>query len=87
MHSTVPTLKLDTSVPHIMSAEALVVSPTGMTPAPVSPRPDETSSEPFPDMPITDEAEHSTGKPDLEESFELVEDPKDDADGYEDKNR
>ena len=86
-YSTVPTLKLETSVPHIMSAEALVVSPTGMTPAPVSPRPDETSSEPFPDMPITDEAEHSTGKPDLEESFELVEDPKDDADGYEDKNR
>ena len=85
--SNVPTLKVETSVPQITSAEALEVTPGGTTPAQISPRPGDTSSEPFPDMPVTDDAEHSIEKPDLEESFELVEDPKDDAGGYEDKNR
>jgi beige protein homolog 1 len=85
--SNVPTLRVETDVPQITSAEALGVTPGGLTPAPVSPRRGETSSEPFPDMPATDETEHSVEQPDGEESFELVEDPKDGVEGYEDKNR
>lgn len=85
--SNIPSLKVETRIPQITSAEALGVTPGGMTPAPTSPRRSDLPSEPFPDLPVTDDGEHGAEKPDLEESFELVEDPKDDSDGYEDKNR
>lgn len=83
--SNVPVLKVETSVPQITSTEAVGVTPSGVTPS-------ELTSEPFPDLPATNDveangAEHNVEKPDLEESFELVEDPKDDSEGYEDKNR
>lgn len=85
--SNVPALKVETSIPQITSAEALGATPGSMTPAVVTPRRDEVSSEPFPDLPVTGDAGQNIEKPDLEESFELVEDPKDELDGYEDKNR
>lgn len=85
--SNIPSLRVETSVPRLSSAEALGVTPTAITPAVVSPRNRESSSEPFPELPPTDDGEATADKPDLEESFELVEDPKEDSDGYEDKNR
>jgi beige protein homolog 1 len=85
--SNIPSLKVETTVPQITSAEALGVTPGGMTPVHVSPRRRDVSSEPFPDLPVTEEGDPSIEKPDLEESFEIVEDPKEDSDGYEDKNR
>lgn len=85
--SNVPLLRVETSVPRLSSAEALGVTPTAITPAEKSSRNPELSSEPFPDLPTNDAGEGAADKPDLEESFELVEDPKEDSDGYEDKNR
>ncbi len=85
--SSVPSLKVETGIPQITSAEAVGVTPGGMTPAALSPRRGDVSSEPFPDLQVTDDGEHVLEKPDPEESFELVEHPKDDSDGYEDKNR
>ena len=79
-----PTLRLDTRVTRVSSAEAIGVTPGGATPAGGSPRRSDTFSEPFPDLPADAAAEEKT---DVDESFELIEDPKDDHDDYEDKNR
>jgi beige protein homolog 1 len=83
----IPTLKVETSIPQITSAEALGVTPGGMTPAGASQGQDEVTPEPFPDLPATEDADNGIEQPDLEDSFELVEDPRVDSDGYEDKNR
>jgi beige protein homolog 1 len=85
--SNIPTLKVETVVPQISNAEAVGVTPGGATPISISPRRVESPSEPFPDLPANAETDTDVEKPDLEESFELVEDPKDESDGYEDKNR
>ena len=84
---SVPSLKVETSVPQINSAYGLGVTPGDMTSAGVSPGQGEMSLEPFPDLPASGDADHDMERPDLEDSFELVEDPRADSDGYEDKNR
>lgn len=82
--SEVPNLRVDTRVSQVSTADALGVTPGGASPNVTSPQKVESSSEPFPDLP---EESVDNGKVDVEESFELVEDPQENQDEYEDRNR
>ena len=77
-------LRLDTRIPSVSSAEAVGVTPGGAMPGADSPRRSEASSEPFPELPSYGDVAEKAG---LEESFELIDDPKEDQDDFEDKNR
>jgi beige protein homolog 1 len=83
-----PKLRLDTR--HVSSAEAIGVTPGGagsgsVTPLVDSPHPNGNNSEPFPDL--QDNLESGEKMDDVGESFEIIEDPNEGTDDYEDKNR
>lgn len=81
-----PKLRLDTR--HVSSAEAIGVTPGGAlsaTPLIDSPHPSGDNSEPFPDLQENGESGGKTD--DVGESFEIIEDPNEGTDDYEDKNR
>ena len=77
-------LRLDTHVSRVSNAEAVGLTPIVPIPSESPLRPQDASSEPFPDLPQDTDGNE---KADVDESFELIEDPKEDQDDYEDKNR
>ena len=82
--SEAPSLRVDTRISRITTEEAIGVTPGGATSGVSSPQQAELSSEPFPDLP---EESANDNNFEIEESFELVEEPQDDQDDYEDRNR
>ncbi len=81
--SEAPLLRVDTRVSRVSTAEAVGVTPGGFSPTFSSPQKNGTS-EPFPDLP---EESANDENVDVEESFELVEDPQVEQEDYEDRNR
>ena len=79
-----PVLQLDTKNLRLGSAEAIGVTPGGALSAMESPKRAEFTSEPFPDV---QENGDSGQLPEAEDSFELIEDPNEGRDDFEDKNR
>ena len=82
--SEAPNLRLDTRISRVTTAEAIGVTPGGPGSSIASPQQTEMSSEPFPDLP---EESVNHDNVEIEESFELVEEPQEDQDDYEDRNR
>ena len=82
--SEAPNLRLDTRISRVTTAEAIGVTPGGAVSSVDSPQQVEMSSEPFPDLP---EETMNEDNVEIEESFELVEEPREDSDDYEDRNR
>ena len=79
-----PTLQLDTNNLQLGSAQAIGVTPGGALSAIESPRRIEMTSEPFPDVKANG---HSDRPLEADDSFELIEDPNEGLEDYEDKNR
>jgi hypothetical protein len=82
--SEIPTLRVDTRISRVTTSEAIGVTPGGAASSVSSPQQAEMGSEPFPDLPAESANDNNV---EIEESFELVEDPQEDQDGNEDRNR
>jgi beige protein homolog 1 len=82
--SEAPTLRVNTQITRAATAEAISVTPGGARSGASSPKQAEPASEPFPDLP---EESANDDNIEIEESFELVEDPQEDQEDYEDRNR
>jgi hypothetical protein len=82
--SEAPALRVDTRISRVTTAETIGVTPVGAGSNVSSPQQAEMPSEPFPDLP---EENANDSNVEIEESFELVEDPQGDQDDYEDRNR
>ncbi|KAI1614029.1 hypothetical protein EDD36DRAFT_214051 [Exophiala viscosa] len=90
-------LRLDTRSTKLSTAEAIGVTPGGLTPMVATPEQANNGTEPFPQIPDgetqTQDQGDENGTPqegeavEEEESFELVEDPNAEMDNFEDKNR
>ena len=79
-----PVLHLDTKSVRLGSAEAIGVTPGGALSGMESPKRIESKSEPFPEV---QENGDSGKSPEADDSFELIEDPNEGREDYEDKNR
>ena len=82
--SDIAGLRLDTRVARISNADAVGVTPGGASPVATSPQQQDVAAEPFPDIP-----ENGVENPptEVDESFEIIDDPQQDLNENDDKNR
>nr|KAK5440875.1 Beige protein-like 1 [Exophiala xenobiotica] len=98
--SETPQLRLDTKNTKMSTAEAIGVTPGGITPMVATPKRVDTGTEPFPQIeeePQNQDPAHEADSTDASEqqgeavegddSFEMVEDPNAEMEDFEDKNR
>ena len=81
--SGMPALQLDTKNIRLSSAEAVGVTPGGAMSAVESPKQDGPAAEPFPAVQNNGEEDEDQA----DDSFELIDDPNEGREDYEDKNR